>query len=110
MTLIEQMTLAKVQEVFKEKNYAFFTKGNYNLNIIGVRSPNQVANSFDDYILVIYKVHDKWVINEFTITTDAGLYWLQNPMNKKGTALLVPNQYTRTRGQHTGPVQQHRHR
>ena len=55
MTLIEQMTLAKVQEVFKEKNYAFFTKGNYNLNIIGVRSPNQVANSFDDYMLVIYK-------------------------------------------------------
>ena len=96
MTLIEQMTLAKVQEVFKEKNYAFFTKGNYNLNIIGVRSPNQVANSFDDYMLVIYKKNNSWVINEFTITTDAGLYWLENPMNKKGTALLVPNQYRST--------------
>jgi len=96
MTLIDKITLAKVQEVFAEKKYAFFTKGNYNLNIIGVRSPIKKANSFDDYMLVIYKKHDNWVIDEFTITTDAGLYWLQHPMNKKGTALLVPNQYRST--------------
>jgi len=96
MTLIDKITLAKVQEVFAEKKYAFFTKGNYNLNIIGVRSPIKEANSFDDYMLVIYKKHDNWVIDEITITTDAGLYWLQHPMNKKGTALLVPNQYRST--------------
>jgi hypothetical protein len=96
MNLIDKITLAKVQEVFEEKKYAFFTQGNYNLNIIGVRSPIQVANSFDDYMLVIYKKFDKWLINEYPITTDAGLYWLEHPMNRKGTALLVPNQYRST--------------
>jgi len=96
MTLIDKITLAKVQEVFAEKKYAFFTKGNYNLNIIGVRSPIKEANNFDDYMLVIYKKFDRWVIDEFQITTDAGLYWLEHPMNKKGTALLVPNQYRST--------------
>ena len=96
MTLIDKITLAKVQEVFAEKKYAFFTKGNYNLNIIGVRSPIKEANSFDDTMLVIYKKYDKWIIKEYPITTDAGLYWLEHPMNKKGTALLVPNQYRST--------------
>ena len=36
MTLIEQMTIAKVQEVFKERTMRSLQ--NYNLNIIGVRS------------------------------------------------------------------------
>jgi hypothetical protein len=96
MNLIDEIALTKIQQVFAEKKYAFFTKGNYNLNIIGVRSPIKVANSFDDTMLVIYKKYDKWVIKEYPITTDAGLYWLEHPMNKKGTALLVPNQYRST--------------
>ena len=96
MNLIDKITLSKVQEVFEEKKYSFFTKGNYNLNIIGVRSPIKEANNFDDYMLVIYKKSNKWVIDEFAITTDAGLYWLKHPMNRKGTALLVPNQYRST--------------
>lgn len=77
----------------KSKNYAFFTQGDYNVNIIGVRNPNLVANSFDDTMLCAYKVKDRWLLKEWKMTTDAGRYWLKNPMNPKGTAILVPNQY-----------------
>ena len=52
-----------------------------------------VANSFDDTMLCAYKVEDRWFLKEWQITTDAGRYWLKNPMNPKGTAILVPNQY-----------------
>ena len=87
------MSIAYLQEVMERLGYAFFTKGNYNVNIIGVRNPNLVANSFDDTMLMAYKVADRWVLKEWEITTDAGRYWLKHPMNTKGTAILVPNQY-----------------
>jgi len=91
--LKNKMSIAYLQEVMERLGYAFFTKGNYNVNIIGVRNPNLVANSFDDTMLMAYKVADRWVLKEWEITTDAGRYWLKHPMNTKGTAILVPNQY-----------------
>lgn len=82
-----------VKQVLETKGYAFFTNGVYNLNIIGIRNPNLVANSFDDTMVVIYKFGGEWITKVYPITTDAGTYWLKNPMSNKGTAILVPNQY-----------------
>ena len=87
------MSIGYVQNIIQEMGYTFFTKGNYNLNIIGVRNPNLVSNSFDDTMLCAFKVSDQWILKEWKITTDAGKYWLKHPMNEKGCALLVPNQY-----------------
>lgn len=71
-----------------------FTTGAYNLNIIGVRSANRVANSFDDKLHLVYKAEDgKWIERVWQITTDPGTYWLSNPENLDGTAILVPGQY-----------------
>lgn len=85
------------EELFKQKGYAYFTKGTYNLNIIGVRSNNnnKVTNQFDDYLVVIYRTNDnKFVRQIYTITTEPGLYYMaQHLMNPKGTAILVPGQY-----------------
>jgi hypothetical protein len=89
----EKVTISAIQQLFNEKGYAFFEKGEYNLNIIGIRNPNLQANSFDDTMVVIYKVNKEWVVKVYPITTDAGTYWLENPMNVKGTAILVPDQY-----------------
>jgi len=83
-----------IQKVMSSKGYDFFTKGDYNLNIIGFRNPNLIANSFDDTLGLYYKENGEWVIKCYPITTDAGTYWLQNPMNINGTAILVPNQYS----------------
>ena len=91
--LKNKMSVEYLQGVIEGMGYSFFTKGNYNVNIIGVRNPNLVANSFDDTMICAYKVKDQWVLKEWQITTDAGTYWLENPLNVKGCALLVPNQY-----------------
>lgn len=88
-----ELIIERVQEIIINKGYSFFTNGVYNLNIIGVRSNNLVANSFDDTLLCIYKIKGEWVTKIYRITTDAGTYWLKNPMNNQGTAILVPNQY-----------------
>lgn len=91
--MITFCSIEKIQEAMKRKGYAFFTNGDYNLNIIGVRSNNLVANQFDDTLLLFYKIKNEWQFKSFSITTDAGTYWLKNPLDIKGTAILVPNQY-----------------
>jgi hypothetical protein len=76
------------------EGYAVFTNGEYNLNIIGVRSQSQRANKFDDRMYVVYKDGDgQWVELNFKVTTDPGKYWLENPMKVTGTAILVAGQY-----------------
>lgn len=84
------------KSLFEKKKYAYFTKGQYNLNIIGVRTDNKgkATNLYDDYLIVIYtdaNNKEKRVI--YKITTEPGLYYLHKPMNSKGAAILVPNQY-----------------
>ena len=83
-----------LQKVYEKKGYIFHSVGRNQLNIFGVRTKNKVADSFDDWIGVAY-VNDKneSVCEAFRATTDAGTYWLKNPMSNKGTAILVPNQY-----------------
>jgi hypothetical protein len=83
-----------IKKVLKKKGYVFFENGHYNLNIIGIRSNKKEAGSFDDFISCIYKdANNNWICLYWKATTDAGTYWLAKPMNEKGTALLVPNQY-----------------
>lgn len=81
-----------LQEV-KDLGYAIFTNGDYNLNIIGVRKNFVQNNTFDDEIHVAFKQNGNWVDFVFTITTDPGLYYLVNPMNLSGTAIMVDGQY-----------------
>ncbi|MCG8577671.1 MAG: hypothetical protein MI810_22510 [Flavobacteriales bacterium] len=94
-------TLQQIREVLQKKGYLFFDKNQkaYNLNIIGIRSNNKISNSFDDHLYLIYREEQggELKVHEFPITTDPGAYWLKNPMNVNGTAILVPGQY---RGSH----------
>jgi hypothetical protein len=83
----------RLQSVMKDKGYPFYTKGDYNLNIVGVRSDIRASNSFDDHILCLYKEKGKWKYKEFKATTDCGNHWLKHPMTNTGSALLVPNHY-----------------
>lgn len=84
-------------EQFKQgllkKGYRFFERDDYNLNIIGIRGPQRQAGLFDDTLVVIYKEEGEWQIKWYWITTDAGTYWLENPMKHNGTALLKEGQY-----------------
>ena len=80
--------------LFANLGYAYFTNGMYNLNIIGVRrNGGAVTNKFDDYLIVIYNTSYGEQRKIYSITTEPGKYYMQNPMNVKGTAIVAPGQY-----------------
>tara|TARA_R100001015_G_C4629240_1_gene189940 strand:+ start:1764 stop:2399 length:636 start_codon:yes stop_codon:yes gene_type:complete len=89
-----KMIADKIKSVMEKKGYAFFSNGIFNVNIVGIRSKEARSNKFDDTMLLIYKNKKKeWEVQSSVITTDPGEKYLVHPMNKKGTAILVPNQY-----------------
>lgn len=104
--------LPKTLQMVEDAGHAVFTRGQYNLNIVGIRTPPSQPNTFDDELHLVFKDHtDTWVDLSFQCTTDPGLYYLRNPMNVNGTAILKPGQYRGShkigqhRGQYTALVQ-----
>tara|TARA_R110001592_G_scaffold336010_2_gene621092 strand:- start:3635 stop:4243 length:609 start_codon:yes stop_codon:yes gene_type:complete len=93
-------TREQIESAVKSKGYKWFENGDLNVNIVGVRNDateGKVTNKFDDCITLSYKVDGEWCFECFKCTTDPGDDWMDNPMNRKGTAILVPGQY---RGSH----------
>jgi hypothetical protein len=80
--------------IMKNKGYKFFTKGKYNINIIGIRKDNIHTNSFDDELHLIYRDELSIVHKIYKVTTDPGFFYLENPMRVSGTAILCPGQYS----------------
>jgi hypothetical protein len=96
--LKDLLTSKNLQKVMNKKGYTFFD-GNkqLNVNLIGIRRDNPGTNEFDDFFVMIYRDKKlKEVCEVFPVTTDPGEYWLENPMNPQGTAVLVPGQYRGT--------------
>jgi hypothetical protein len=84
--------LQRIKAVLKFKNYQVFTRP-YELNIIGLRSKSTLPNRFDDELHVFYKTSPlHWEYHSFKITTDPGTFWLKNPMQAQGTAILAEGQ------------------
>ena len=97
------LTLDAVKKAVVSKGYKWFedksNKG-YDVNIVGIRNSetnNEVTNHFDDTLTISYKVDGDWKFHSWPATTDPGQYWIENPISKDGTAILVPGQY---RGSH----------
>jgi len=83
----------QIIRVLAHKGMQVFTGDHYDLNIVGIRSDNIAANRFDDLLVVFYQRADAWCQLAFPFTTDPGSFWLNNPMNVKGTAVLKAGQY-----------------
>ena len=85
----------KVIEASRKKGYTIFEQDDkpFNLNLIAVRSDNAIPNIFNDWFYICWKFKGKWSEFSFPVTCDAGLYWLNNPMNKLGTAIVKEGQY-----------------
>lgn len=77
----------------EELGYAIFSGNHLDLNIIGVRSADKTPNVFNDKLYLVYKKNGIWVEHIYTITTDPGIYWLENPSRVSGTAILKAGQY-----------------
>ncbi|TCZ68349.1 hypothetical protein [Flaviaesturariibacter aridisoli] len=69
----------------------------FELNIVGVRADSTKPNAFDDSIHVFYRNREGQLVqHQFSATTDPGTYWLLNPLNPQGTAILKQGQYIAT--------------
>jgi len=91
--LKSEITIKALRRSVKSLGYAFFENGDFNLNIIGIRTASKVSNTFDDFICVAFKDGGDWNLNVYESTTDPGVYWRQHPINRKGAAILVPGQH-----------------
>ena len=86
--------IEKIKVAMKAKGYKFFENGDYNLNIIGIRTiGNKVTNVFDDLLTVSYKVNGELVFKQWAATTDPGTKGVKEFHNAQGVARLVPGQY-----------------
>ncbi len=87
------MILQKIKAIIKHKKFILYTRP-YELNIVGLRSKSTIPNRFDDEIHVFYKVSTlNWHYHIFRTTTDPGTFWLRQPMQPQGTAILDEGQY-----------------
>lgn len=88
--------IKRLKKIAKEKGFTIYTEP-FKLNIWGFRANTQVPNVFDDEMHVFTNISQtkiaKWAYLVFKITTDPGTYWLKNPMNSQGTAILKAGQY-----------------
>lgn len=89
-----EILVKKFKKTCLKKGYKFFERGDYNLNIVGVRNDSASADTFDDNINVFYKIDNKWVVDCYPATTEPGTRILQKPIVKGGTAILIPGQYS----------------
>jgi len=99
--------IRKIKAIAKQNGYVIYDEP-YRLNIWGFRANNEKPNSFDDELHVFTNISKtktpNWAYLVFKITTDPGTYWLKNPMNPQGTAILKAGQYEDTYkiGKHRG--------
>ena len=90
------LTREIIEKAVTSKGHLWFEKGDYNLNIVGVRNHNngmKATNLFDDRITISYKELGEWKFHSFKATTEPSPLYLKNPLNKKGTAILKPMQH-----------------
>ena len=90
-----ELLVSKIRKILKDKDYLVFEDDskNFNLNIVGVRTNDNTSNAFNDWMVIFWKFRGYWNNMIFPITTDPGLYWRENPMNVKGTAILQEGQH-----------------
>ena len=89
------LSVKNITKVLKKKGYLVFEDDskNFNLNIVGIRTNDHKANTFNDWMVMFWKFQGHWNNMIFPITTDPGIYWRENPMNVKGTAILQEGQH-----------------
>ncbi len=87
------MSLQKMKAILRHNDFEIYSRP-YELNIVGLRSKSVLPNRFDDEIHVFYKVTAlNWHYHVFKATTDPGTFWLRQPMQPQGTAILAEGQY-----------------
>ncbi|ASS49758.1 MAG: hypothetical protein A3D31_09275 [Candidatus Fluviicola riflensis] len=103
------MTKDQIAAAVKAKGYQWFENGDYNFNLVAVRTSDNdaVTNKFDDFMTLSYKTGGNWMFHSWPITTDPGTYWVKDANgdgNSSGVARVKPGQYkgSHKMGKHKG--------
>lgn len=96
------ITREHIMDVMSDKKHAIFQgdKNPYNLNYIGIRD---MGGQWNDQFNLFWKYKGIWSSVSWMGTTDPGAYYLKDPLNVKGTA-IIPE------GQHRGLYKMGKHR
>jgi hypothetical protein len=105
-------TLQQIIKTAESKGYTIDRRP-FKLNIIGVRNAKSTnQDTFDDQIAYFYYDSNGQLRGKVSVgTTDPSTYWLNNPMNVKGAAILKSGEYKDAyaiglhKGQYTALVQ-----
>ena len=85
--------LQQLLNIAKRENYTVYYEP-HKLNIWGIRADTNVPNKFDDIVFVFWKTENgNWDSRKYYATTDTGTYYLNNPIESLGAALLKQGQY-----------------
>lgn len=89
------IVIANLKQTYLDKGYTFYGEGkDWNVNIFGIRYGGTIIdNKFDDAIGIVYYVQGIAHLFSTMGTTQPGAYYMEQPMNDAGTAILVPGQY-----------------
>lgn len=84
----------QIIDAMERLKYAVFA-AEYDLNLVGIRSADLNANTFNDWLCVFHyrKFTGTWAFYPMQCSTDPGLYWRKNPEAAKGVGAIVPGQY-----------------
>jgi hypothetical protein len=92
---IDNLTFSRVRNFYEKMNYPFFISRNknYNLNIGAIRSSDLTPDTYNDTIFLAWEWQGRGYLKTYKGTTDPGLYYLLNPINVNGTAIIIPEYY-----------------
>lgn len=89
-----KVSFEQLRQAVMAKGYPFFTTGDYNLNLVGIRNTQDLhADTFNDLMCVAFFTDGEPHLFAFSATTDPGVYYRENPMSVTGTLILPPGHY-----------------
>lgn len=90
---MKTLLVTNILDQYRIKKYNLKTNP-YEMNIFAIRTIDNQANTFNDYVGLIFRDEkNNWQLRLWSATTDAGLFYRLHPDNVNGTAIIVPGQY-----------------
>ena len=85
---MDRPTIETIHKVMRSNNMAVFSKP-YDVTLGGIRTKDNKANTFNDWLYASMFLSNGGIFSVIVEgTTDAGLYYRENPMHVDGTAII----------------------
>ena len=85
---MERPSIEEIHEVMKESGMVVFDKP-FDVTLGGIRTKDNSSNKFNDWLFASFFTDNGGIVSVIIEgTTDAGLYYRENPMQIDGTAII----------------------